>query len=83
MVPLAINGSGVTSHIDAVRVTYGAVMAGVCGDERRLPSGLDILANAQISGFEIAVLDGESVAAARPADVRSARPGTMVRGDPR
>lgn len=82
-VPLAINGAGITSHIDATRVIYGAVMAGVCGDERRLPSGLDILVNAQISGFEIRTLDAELAAAARPADTRSARPGTGLRGDPR
>ncbi len=82
-IPLAVNGAGVTSHIDAARVTYGAVMAGVCGDERRLPSGLDILANAQISGFEILTLDAEPAASARPADVRSARPGTALRGDRR
>lgn len=80
-IPLAVNGAGVTSHIDAVRVTYGAVMAGVCGDERRLPSALDILANAQISGFEILAPDAELIASARPADVRSARPGTVLRGD--
>lgn len=82
-IPLAFNGAGVTSHIDAARVTYGAVMAGVCGDERRLPSGLDILANAWISGFEILALDAEPAAPARPADVRSTRPGTALRGDRR
>jgi hypothetical protein len=53
IIPLASNNSGVTSHFEATRVAYGSVMAGVGGDERRLPSALDILANAQISGFQI------------------------------
>jgi hypothetical protein len=51
MVPLAYNNSGIIPHIDALEVAYGSVMAGVNGDERRIPSELDILANAQISGF--------------------------------
>ncbi|NWG13439.1 MAG: hypothetical protein HXY20_07905 [Acidobacteria bacterium] len=53
VVPLASNHRGVTSHIDPTRVVYGSVMSGICSDERRLPSTLDILANAQISGFRI------------------------------
>ena len=51
VIPLASNHSGVTSHFDPTRVVYGSVMSGICGDERRIPSALDILANAQISGF--------------------------------
>jgi hypothetical protein len=50
--PLASNNSGITTHIDAERVAYGSIMSGVGSDERRIPSALDILANAQISGFE-------------------------------
>jgi hypothetical protein len=57
VIPLAFNNAGVTSHIDPTRVIYGSVMAGICSDERRIPSALDILANAQISGFEISNLD--------------------------
>lgn len=53
MVPLAYNNSGVVAHIDSLEVSYGSVMAGVNGEERRVPSGLDILANAQISGFTV------------------------------
>ncbi len=55
IIPLAFNNSGVTSHFDLDSVTYGSVMGGVNFEERRLPSELDILANAQLSGFEIYV----------------------------
>lgn len=54
VIPLASNNAGITSHIDAMQVAYGAVMQGIGGDERRIPSELDILANAQISGFTLA-----------------------------
>ena len=54
VIPLATNKYGVTSHFDPLQVLYGSVMSGVCGDERRIPSTLDILANAQVSGFQIA-----------------------------
>jgi hypothetical protein len=57
VIPLAANYSGTTSHIDPERVAYGSVMAGLASDERRLPSSLDILANAQISSFSIQFLD--------------------------
>ena len=53
MVPLAYNNSGIIPHIDALEVSYGNLMAGINGDERRIPSELDILANAQISGFTV------------------------------
>jgi hypothetical protein len=53
VIPLASNNAGFTSHFDALEISYGSVMTGVCGDERRLPSVLDILANAQVSGFKI------------------------------
>jgi hypothetical protein len=53
MVPLAYNNSGIIPHIDALEVSYGSIMAGINGDERRILSELDILANAQISGFTI------------------------------
>ena len=52
-IPLASNNAGFTSHFDALEVAYGSVMAGICGDERRIPSALDILANAQVSGFKL------------------------------
>jgi hypothetical protein len=51
MVPLAYNNSGIIPHIDALEVSYGSVMAGINGDERRILSELDILANGQISAF--------------------------------
>jgi hypothetical protein len=52
-IPLAYNNSGIVAHFDASESVYGSVMAGINGDERRMPSELDILANAQISSFEI------------------------------
>jgi hypothetical protein len=56
-IPLASNNSGVTSHFDPVQVIYGSLMGGISGDERRLPSELDILANAQISMLSLQTLD--------------------------
>jgi hypothetical protein len=53
-IPLARNNSGVIAHFDANTLVYGSVMSGVNGDERRLPSELDILANAQVSSFTLA-----------------------------
>lgn len=57
IIPLAVNNDGFTSHFDPLAIIYGPVMAGVGGDERRLPSALDILANAQISGYVMPNLD--------------------------
>ncbi len=57
VVPLASNRYGITSHFDVLRVTYGSVMAGIAADERRLPSALDILVDAEISGFTQVDLD--------------------------
>jgi len=54
-IPLAYNNSGIVPHFDASEMVYGSVMSGVNGDERRFPSELDILANAQVSGFTLAV----------------------------
>jgi len=61
MVPLAYNNSGIIPHFDPTEVAYGSVMAGLNGDERRIPSELDILANAQISGFPILSLRVQQV----------------------
>ncbi len=60
LIPLAANRSGITSHFDPLAVTYGSVMSGIGADERRIPSALDILANAQISGFSNVNLDPQS-----------------------
>jgi hypothetical protein len=54
VIPLARNHSGVAPHFDAAEIRYGSLMSGVNGDERRMPSELDILANAQLSGFTFA-----------------------------
>ncbi|HYK92222.1 MAG TPA: hypothetical protein VE398_25895 [Acidobacteriota bacterium] len=57
VIPLSANYSGITPHIDPVQVAYGSLMAGISGDERRIPSSVEILANAQISGFQALNLD--------------------------
>jgi hypothetical protein len=76
IIPLATNIYGVTSHIDALQVTYGAVMQGVGGDERRIPSELDLLAAAQISGYTLATPNAEPPTASRSISARGVlRPG--------
>jgi hypothetical protein len=78
VIPLAVNKAGITSHFDALQVTYGSVMAGVGSDERRLPSALDILANAQVSGFEMVTVSPEQVHEPRVLNSRSSiRIGTQ------
>ncbi len=52
-VPLAYNNLGVVAHFDVTEVAYGSVMAGINGDERRMPSELDVIVNAQISSFTV------------------------------
>lgn len=59
-IPLAKNKSGVIAHFDANKLVYGSVMSGVNADERRIPSDLDIFANAQISGFTLAGKETEA-----------------------
>ena len=56
VIPLASNYSGFVPHFDLNVVSYGSLMSGINGDERRLPSALDVLANAQVSGFTISSL---------------------------
>ncbi len=53
VVPLAHNCSGIVPHFDVLGLAYGSVMGGINADERRIPSELDIVANAQLSGFTI------------------------------
>jgi len=80
IIPLASNNNGVTSHIDPVEVVYGPLMAGLCGNERRIPSALDILANAQISGFGGLNLDSPDVRRSNyTLPARTGRSGTMLR----
>ncbi len=64
IIPFAFNNSGVTSHFDLNSVTYGSVMGGINVNERRLPSELDILANAQLGGLTI--LSSESTDRVNP-----------------
>jgi hypothetical protein len=62
LIPLAYNHAGLVAHFDVSEVIYGSVMAGINSDERRLPSELDILANAQISSFSILSLRPQQIA---------------------
>ncbi len=52
VIPLSSNYSGITTHFDPLQIAYGSLMAGIGSDERRMPSSLEVLANAQISGFQ-------------------------------
>lgn len=67
-IPISYNNFGIVSHFDALEITYGSVMTGINAGERRVLSGLDIIANAQLSGFTIANLN---VQQPYPADVLS------------
>jgi hypothetical protein len=51
--PLAANHSGIVPHFNPVEILYGCLMSGINADERRIPSELDIVANAQVSEFTI------------------------------
>ena len=51
--PLACNNTGFIPHFDCTKVAYGSLMSGLNADERRIPSELDIIANAQVSGYTI------------------------------
>ncbi len=53
LIPLAYNTAGIVAHFSVDEISYGSLMAGINADERRIPSELDILANAQISGLAI------------------------------
>ena len=53
IVPLASNIYGIRPDFDVEELSYGCVMAGINGDERRILSELDIVANAHISGFTV------------------------------
>jgi hypothetical protein len=60
-IPLAFNNAGIVPHFDPNKLVYGSIMSGINADERRMPSELDILANAQVSGFTLAIYDAASV----------------------
>jgi hypothetical protein len=72
VIPLASNYSGVIAHFDATEIAYGSLMSGVNGDERRIPSELDILANAQISGLTILNLYPKQTSQSEPILLNSA-----------
>ena len=65
VIPLASNRTGITSHFDPLKITYGSVMSGIGGDERRIPSALDILADAQVSGFTVLSLAPQQTSRSR------------------
>lgn len=71
VVPLSTNKAGITSHFDALQITYGSVMAGISSDERRIPSALDILVNAQISGYTVINLNPQESPQTRTTTSRS------------
>ncbi len=52
-IPLAYNNAGVVAHFSVDAIAYGSLMAGINAEERRIPSELDILANALISSYSI------------------------------
>jgi hypothetical protein len=62
MIPLAYNNTGIIAHFDALELVYGSVMTGINGDERRIPSEIDIITNAQISKFAILSLRPQQTA---------------------
>jgi len=62
-IPLAYNNSGIVAHFDANEVVYGSLMSGVNGDERRMPSDLDILADGLVSGFTMSAVMGSTAPA--------------------
>jgi hypothetical protein len=77
-IPMAYNNSGIIPHFDPSETVYGSVMSGVNGDERRMPSELDVLADAQVSGFTIAAMDPEQASQWTIGDLRGL---PKLRGD--
>jgi hypothetical protein len=75
IIPLAYNNAGIVAHFDPNEMVYGSIMSGINADERRMPSELDILANAQVSGFKLAVRDTTS-ATQTSGDLRRQDSGT-------
>jgi hypothetical protein len=73
-IPLAFNNAGVTAHFDAEELPYGSLMSGINGDERRLPSELDIVAMAQLSGFTISSLTPTQTPTINPPSTIRIRP---------
>ncbi|MBN2243093.1 MAG: hypothetical protein JW793_10415 [Acidobacteria bacterium] len=61
MAPLEFNNSGYIPHFNVMEVSYGCLMSGINADERRMPSELDILANAQISGYTVQSLEPATI----------------------
>ena len=68
IIPLAYNNAGVVAHFDVDEIAYGSLMAGINADERRIPSELDIIANAQLSNFTILRLRAEQTSPSDDSD---------------
>lgn len=67
-IPIGYNNTGIIAHFDALEIAYGSLMAGINAGERRLPSELDIVSNAQLSGFSVSSLvPRQSYPVTRPA----------------
>jgi hypothetical protein len=74
ILPLATNNFGVTSHLDP---TLGhPVMSGLGFNDRRLPSAIDVLVNAQLSGFQNVNLSPLQLAPEDPAP--TPEPATLL-----
>jgi hypothetical protein len=71
-IPLTSNYYGIIAHFDSTVISYGSLMSGVNADERRMPSELDIVANAQISGLTILNLKTKLLSQLEPVPVKSA-----------
>ncbi len=78
--PLSYNHSGYIPHFDSSIIAYGSVMAGINGGERRIPSELDIVTNAQISGFTIDSLSPHQAAQAGGTGIIDGRKTGIDRG---
>ena len=82
MVPIAFNNAGIVAHLDANELKYGCLMCGINADERRLPSELDILINAQISGYLILTLNPQPGPQVTAPGILVGIPSTPLRKSP-
>jgi len=82
-IPLIYNNSGIVPHFDLNQLAYGSLMSGINADERRMPSELDLLADAQVSSFAIAAAQSVTAPVSQQSGgARNQEPGTRngIRG---